>query len=189
MGKLFKNDIHPIPFSAKVWNMKLIFNTKYFVASPLHFFSLHICTKKNAYEYYKLCISWCFAKVWNLIRKSKKNSNLLIYSTRYHCIWCPEYWYTCFLNYHSCTSTCHHRFISHEFLIGMWSDYQIFPPIAFFQCILLLLGWLPVVTGKKRRCWDPTWVHSSAQPLISYAPLGRLLTSLNFYFLFYKVEK
>lgn len=72
MGKLFKNDIHPIPFSAKVWNMKLIFNTKYFVASPLHFFSLHICTKKNAYEYYKLCISWCFAKVWNLIRKSKK---------------------------------------------------------------------------------------------------------------------
>lgn len=59
--------------------MWFIFNTKFSVAFPPILFSLHICTKKNIYVYYELCINWCFAKVWNFIRfwKGRKKTILL----------------------------------------------------------------------------------------------------------------
>lgn len=76
-----------------------------------------------------------------------------------------------------------------EFLIGIWSGYQIFPPIASLQNTSSFLGRRPVALERTVSIRIKLEFKAWVGPLLAMHVQAGYLISLNFYFLFYKVGK
>lgn len=126
------------------------------------------------------CKGLKFHKV--LERQRKNNITLLICSTKYHWVSLVSViWLYPFLNCHSYTLICHHRFTLSAFLVGIWSGYYVIdliPLIKFPHLIASIQHTLSHVWEGGLVSWKEQWaleLNLSSKPFISYVCLGRLL--------------